>query len=114
MEFEGKLSSAEGQRELKREQVIERAVAEDSTEKRNERKRGEGGGRNLKGRLQKVTGTLFLPKNISPLSFLNRRAQDATLPQFSPRQRAGGPSLLLQKERIKKTKKKNPCLKKLE
>lgn len=103
MEFEGKLSSAEGQRELKRERVIERAVAEDSMEKRNERKRGEeGGGRNLKGRLQKVTGTLFLPINISPLSFLNRRAQDATLPQFSPRQRAGGPSLLLQKERIKK------------
>lgn len=113
MEFEGKLSSAEGQRELKREQVIERAVAEDSMEKRNERKRGEeGGGAKSERRLQKVTGTLFLPINISPLSFLNRRAQDATLPQFSPRQRAGGPSLLLQKERIKKNK--NPCLKKLE
>lgn len=104
MEFEGKLSSAEGQRELKRERVIERAVAEDSTEKRNERKRGEEAGRGAKSerRLQKVTGTLFLPINISPLSFLNRQAQDATLPQFSPRQRAGGPSLLLQKGRIKK------------
>lgn len=53
MEFEGKLSSAEGHRELKREQVIERAVAEDSMEKRNQRKRGEeeggGEGGNLKG-----------------------------------------------------------------
>lgn len=54
MEFEGKLSLAEGQRELKREQVIERAVAADSMEKWNktERKRGEevwSGEPNLKG-----------------------------------------------------------------
>lgn len=113
MEFEGILSSAEGQRELKREQVIERAVAEDSMEKRNERKRGEEEGRGAKSerRLQKVTGTLFLPINISPLSFLNRQAQDATLPQFSPRQRAGGPALLLQKERMEKN---THVLKKLE
>lgn len=46
MEFEGKLSSAEGQRELKREQVIERAVVEirwkSGTRGREARKRGGG------------------------------------------------------------------------
>lgn len=42
MEFEGKLSSAEGQRELKREQVIERAVADDGMEKRKKKERKRG------------------------------------------------------------------------
>lgn len=54
MEFERKRSCAEGQRELKREQVIEPAVAEDSMEKwsKRERRRSEEARRwepNLKG-----------------------------------------------------------------
>lgn len=74
MEFEGKLSSAEGQRELKREQVIERAVAEDWMEKaeregEEERRGSVEGGAKSERRLQKVTGTLFFPINISPFVF---------------------------------------------
>lgn len=92
MEFEGKLSTGGrwgGQRELKREQVIERDVHEDSTAKRRKKERkherggGVGGGvgrgqPNLNGGFKKVTGTLFLPINIFPLLSLGKRQFSAT------------------------------------